>query len=110
MTDEEMKRGIGRNISALRKARGYSVAEFGELMQAETGTPWIRQTVSALENGNRAYTITDLAAIAGVLQVTLADLVDGYFPNHTAPFDGSALIKAKIADTITELSRISAQI
>lgn len=110
MTDEQLKQDIGRNIAVYRKARGYSAVDFGIRMGEETGIVWKRQTVSAAELGNRAFTITDLAALARVLEVTLPDLINKeYFPPVLRPFDDSALIKSKIADAISELSRILAQ-
>ena len=114
MTDEQLKAAVGRNISTFRKARHMSVADFGDLMGTETGIVWKRQTVSAAENGNRAFTITDLAAIARVLGVGMGDLVGDEWRRDVKAFDGEAAVKAivraELAATISELSRLAAAI
>jgi len=63
-----------------------------------------------VESGDRAFAIAELVVIANILEVTLNDLVgEDFFPQHARPFDGSAILKAKIADAIAELSRAAAQ-
>lgn len=70
----DMPKAIGRNVRDLRIAAGWDAKEFGERMQEILGKPWKRQTVSALEVGDRAMTATDVAALAHVLGTTPAQL------------------------------------
>lgn len=51
------------------------VQNFGKQMENVLGKPWKRQTVSAMENGDRAMTANDLVAIAHVLGKTPAILL-----------------------------------
>jgi transcriptional regulator with XRE-family HTH domain len=112
MTRETINEVIGRNIRAYRNARGIPAVSFGADIAARLGTkPWPRQTVYAVEAGDRAFAIAELMVIANLLEVTLDDLIgDDFFPKHAKPFEGAAILKAKIADAISDLSRLAAQI
>ncbi len=59
---------IGRRIAAARKEVEMSQPELGRaLAPFFGGKGWARQSVSAAENGNRAFKATDLLALAKVL-------------------------------------------
>lgn len=72
---------VGRNLESLRrvwhKSHGdqMSQSEFGSRVGQLTGKPWSRQAVSAAENGDRAFTLSDLACIALVLEVPITSLL-----------------------------------
>lgn len=66
----DMSKVVGHNARARRVALEMDVATFGERMEEVFGRPWKRQTVSAMENGDRAMTANDLVAIAYVLGET----------------------------------------
>lgn len=71
----DMSRVVGHNARARRVEIGMDVATFGARMEEALGKPWKRQTVSAMENGDRAMTANDLVAIAHVLEKTPAMLL-----------------------------------
>ena len=72
---------VGRNLESLRrvwhKSHGeqLSQSEFGVRVGKLTGKPWSRQAVSAAESGDRAFTLSDLACIALVLEVPITSLL-----------------------------------
>jgi transcriptional regulator with XRE-family HTH domain len=66
---------IGRNVKALREAHGKMTAgEFGTRIGAILGRPWPRQAVYLLEQGDRRVTAEEVATIALVFGVPVADL------------------------------------
>lgn len=66
----DMSRVVGHNARARRTEIGMEIATFGTRMEEALGRPWKRQTVSAMENGDRAMTANDLVAVAHVLETT----------------------------------------
>jgi len=66
----DMSRVAGYNAKVRRTEIGMDVPTFGAQMQEALSRPWKRQTVSAMENGDRAMTANDLVAVAHVLQTT----------------------------------------
>ncbi len=72
----KVERIVGQNMARLRGARGWSQPELGrqigELLKSK---PWSRQAVSNAENGQRAFTVADLVAIACVLETSPAALL-----------------------------------
>ncbi|MBO1269596.1 hypothetical protein [Arthrobacter cavernae] len=71
----DMSKVIGHNARVRRTELAMDVATFGARMEEALGRPWKRQTVSAMENGDRAMTANDLVAIAHVLEQTPAMLL-----------------------------------
>lgn len=71
----DMSKVVGHNARKRRTELGMEVQEFGNKMEEALGKPWKRQTVSAMENGDRAMTANDLVAIAHVLGETPAMLL-----------------------------------
>jgi transcriptional regulator with XRE-family HTH domain len=71
----DMSKIVGHNARARRLEIGMDVPTFGARMEDALGKPWKRQTVSAMENGDRAMTANDLVAIAHVLDKTPAMLL-----------------------------------
>jgi hypothetical protein len=71
----DMSKVVGHNARKRRTELGMEVMEFGHKMEEALGRPWKRQTVSAMENGDRAMTANDLVAIAYVLGETPAMLL-----------------------------------
>lgn len=72
MPEVTARQVIGTNVRRVRLHRGMSQPEFGRLVgEFVTGQRegWSRQTVSALERGDRAFTVDDLLLLAYVLQV-----------------------------------------
>lgn len=73
-----IRRVIGENVRRVRENRGMSQPEFGKLVgEFATGKRegWSRQTVSALERGDRAFTVDDLLLLAYVLEVPVSALL-----------------------------------
>ncbi|MFJ5860850.1 hypothetical protein ACIQCM_05480 [Pseudarthrobacter sp. NPDC092439] len=66
----DMSKVVGHNARKRRIELGMDVPEFGSKMEDALGKPWKRQTVSAMENGDRAMTANDLVAISYVLGET----------------------------------------
>jgi transcriptional regulator with XRE-family HTH domain len=66
-----LAKAIGQRVNALRDSQGYSYDAFVE----EVGLG--RGYISELERGLVLPTVASLAAIAGALEVTIADLVLG---------------------------------
>lgn len=66
----DMSKVVGHNAKRRRLELGMDVPEFGSKMEEALGKPWKRQTVSAMENGDRAMTANDLVAISYVLGET----------------------------------------
>ncbi|WP_083502213.1 helix-turn-helix transcriptional regulator [Sphaerimonospora mesophila] len=74
MTPEDPVRVVARRVRELRRRKGWTAAQLGEALTAQ-GVPWDRFTVSNLENGKRQnVTLTELLALATVLDVALVHL------------------------------------
>lgn len=72
----KIEKVVGENMRRLRGAKGWSQPELGTAVgELLTGKPWLRQAVSAAESGNRAFTVSDLAAIAYALETSPAALM-----------------------------------
>jgi transcriptional regulator with XRE-family HTH domain len=71
----DMAKVVGHNARERRQELGLDAAGFGAKMEDALGKPWKRQTISAMENGDRAMTANDLIAISHVLGVTPANLL-----------------------------------
>ncbi|MFE2432818.1 helix-turn-helix domain-containing protein [Streptomyces sp. NPDC059373] len=69
-----VEEAIGRQIARLREARRMSLAELGEAVGRYLGKPWSRQAVHQAERGRRAFTATELTAIALVLHTSVPAL------------------------------------
>ncbi|MHB8297983.1 MAG: helix-turn-helix transcriptional regulator [Dermatophilaceae bacterium] len=61
---------VGQNVARLRNTWGLSQVELGQKIGQECGKTWSRQTVSAAEQGGRAFTVSDLVMLAYVFQVS----------------------------------------
>lgn len=70
----DMPKVIGHNVRQRRLELKMDAADFGQEMQKLLGKPWKRQTVSALESGDRAMTANDVTILAFVLNTTPAQL------------------------------------
>lgn len=68
--DEELLREVGRRVGQTRRDRGWTQEALAEAVGIEP------VTLSRLETGDRALSLTMLAQIADVLGVGLGDLVD----------------------------------
>jgi transcriptional regulator with XRE-family HTH domain len=70
---------VASNVAAARTLRGLTQQQLGERLEALTGRPWSKATVSALERSAdglkvRQFDADDLTAIAHVLDVQLVFL------------------------------------
>lgn len=76
MTDTQETAGaiFGRRLQALRQRARISQAELAELM-TEQGQPLSQVTVGRLEAARRPVNVDELAALARIFKVTMADLV-----------------------------------
>jgi transcriptional regulator with XRE-family HTH domain len=66
---------IGKRVKAAREAEGLSQHDLGRRLAPLLGRPWSRQSVSAAEQGQRAFTAVELVALAQALHVSVAMLV-----------------------------------
>lgn len=81
-----MEEVVGQNVARLRKDKwALSQAELGQKIGAECGRAWSRQTVSAAEKGDRAFTVSDLVMLAFVFQVDSAALL--HLPTGVQSFE-----------------------
>lgn len=62
---------IGMRIQAQRVTHEWSQAHLGVLVGARLGREWSRQAVSAAEKGKRAFTASEIVALADALGVTV---------------------------------------
>ena len=69
-----VEEAIGRQIARLREARRMSLAELGEAVGRYLGKPWSRQAVHQAERGGRAFTATELTALALALDTSIPAL------------------------------------
>jgi transcriptional regulator with XRE-family HTH domain len=65
----------GRELKALRIARGWSQDETATRMTAGTGRPWHQTTIARVESGSRALRVNELAEFADLFGVTTAHLL-----------------------------------
>ncbi|WP_274388921.1 helix-turn-helix domain-containing protein [Streptomyces cavernae] len=69
-----VEEAIGRQIARLRETRRMSLAELGEAVGRYLGKSWSRQAVHQAERGGRAFTATELTAIALALDTSIPAL------------------------------------
>ena len=67
----DIRRRVGRNIKAIREAKGWSQEELAHQAQLH------RTYVSGVERGVRNPTLTVLERFAVALKVTVGSLIDG---------------------------------
>ena len=68
--DQELLRQVGQRVSQARKERGWTQEQLAEAIGIEP------VTLSRWETGDRALSLSTLAAIASALEVPLGDLLD----------------------------------
>jgi transcriptional regulator with XRE-family HTH domain len=69
-----IEEGIGQRIRERREQLEMSQAELGRLLGPLLDKEWSRQTVSAAEQGKRAFTSAEVVAISHVLRTTVSQL------------------------------------
>lgn len=69
-----IEEGIGQRIRERRDQLEMSQAELGRLLGPLLDKEWSRQTVSAAEQGKRAFTSAEMVAISHVLRTTVSQL------------------------------------
>src|SRR6266568_3065230 len=77
MTEEDgvrVEEAIGQQIAHLRAARQMSLTQLGQAMGRYLGKPWSRQAVHQAEQGRRAFTAAELAALALALDTSVPAL------------------------------------
>jgi len=87
--DEELIRDIGRRIATLRQQRGYTQERLAERIGIEP------VTLSRLETGHRAVSITSASRMAEALGVGLGDLLDVQrpLPESEQPPEAAELVR-----------------
>jgi len=87
--DEELIRDIGRRIATLRQQRGYTQERLAERIGIEP------VTLSRLETGHRAVSITSASRMADALGVGLGDLLDVQrpLPESEQPPEAAELVR-----------------
>lgn len=68
---------IGHNVRARREALGMTATTLGKKVGSifgKDGKAWPRQTVSLMESGERSMVAAEVAALAQILDVRVADL------------------------------------
>ena len=68
--DEKLLRRVGQRVARARRAHGWSQEQLASKIDVEP------VTLSRLENGKRALSLTSLALIADALGIGLGDLLD----------------------------------
>jgi transcriptional regulator with XRE-family HTH domain len=68
--DQELIKGIGRRVAQARKDRGFTQEALAEAVNIEA------VTLSRLETGHRALSLSTLASISKVLDMGIGDLLD----------------------------------
>jgi 8-oxo-dGTP pyrophosphatase MutT (NUDIX family)/transcriptional regulator with XRE-family HTH domain len=66
---------VGQRIRQRREELELSQAQFGKLVGSHFGRDWSRQTVSAVEAGDRNFAAAELVMLAHVLQVSVGHLL-----------------------------------
>ena len=108
---------VASNVTAARALRGITQEQLGRRLEAVTGRPWSKATVSALERSAdgvrvRQFDADDLVAIAHVLDVQLISLFlppsPEFHPNERyAPHPVSEHVEPAADDwTATDLARV----
>lgn len=69
--DRELLRAVGRRVGQARRDRGYTQEALSEVIGIEP------VTLSRLETGDRALSLSTLGAISQALGLPLGDLLDG---------------------------------
>lgn len=72
----EIERIIGQWIARGREATGQTQAQIGAALADYLGKPWSRQSVSAAEKGDRAFTAAELIAFSLLLGCTVETLLE----------------------------------
>ena len=75
--DKQLARIVGAAIASKRKAKGLTQAQLAEQMDIE------KETVSRLETGNIAPTLSRLAQLATLLDCSISDFVQTATPDLT---------------------------
>lgn len=81
----EPQQVVGQRLAEIREGRGMSQADLGQELGKLLKRPWPRQTVSAAEKGERAFTATEIVALAWILETP----VDQFL---VAPSDVRAIV------------------
>lgn len=68
--DQELLRAVGQRVAQARKDRGFTQEQLSETLGIEP------VTLSRLETGHRALSLSTLARVADVLGIALGDLLD----------------------------------
>ena len=68
--DQQLVRDVGRRVANARKDRGWTQEQLSEAIGIES------VTLSRLETGDRALSLSTLSSIAGVLGIPVGDLLD----------------------------------
>jgi transcriptional regulator with XRE-family HTH domain len=66
---------VGAQLKLIRTRKGLTQEEVGRRLTPYLGAPWHRQQVSAAENGQRAFQVIDLMAMAAVFDVPVTDIL-----------------------------------
>lgn len=75
---------IGERVAEYRRGRGWPQAKLAEEVSKLLDKPWSRQAVNTAEHGRRAFTASELVALAHSLGVKLIDL---FYPDPGARDD-----------------------
>jgi transcriptional regulator with XRE-family HTH domain len=67
---------VGIRVRLARKAKGLSQERLGEALASFLGKPWSKQVVSAVERGKHDLTVTELLAVATVLDEPVVRLLN----------------------------------
>ena len=65
---------VARNMTRLRKARGWQQKDLAERLEARTGEKWPDYTISRAESGQRSFSVDELTALCRVFQVPIFEL------------------------------------
>ena len=68
--DQQLVRDVGRRVAQARKDRGFTQGQLSEAVGIEA------VTLSRLETGDRALSLSTLANLAGALGVPVGELLD----------------------------------
>jgi transcriptional regulator with XRE-family HTH domain len=68
--DQELLRDVGQRVAKARRDRGWTQEQLAEAITIEP------VSLSRLETGDRALSLSTLASIADLLQVSVGDLLD----------------------------------
>lgn len=104
------EQAIGEKIAWLRKHRQMTQAGLGEALAQYLGKPWSRQTVHTAEKGGRAFTATELVALALALDAPVPSLFLPFGSNEpvTLP-SGHEIDRASFRDLTSPASNVTQQ-